>query len=123
MPRADDLVSRVRAALAGVPDVAEKRMFGGHAFMVRGKMCVTARAERIMVRVDPALHDSLVTRKGARTTVMGGREYRGYIQVEAEAVSTKRALQSWVDVALRHNEAIAADSKSGRTATDRSPPH
>lgn len=34
----DDLVSRVRASLARVPNVEEKRMFGGTAFMVNGKM-------------------------------------------------------------------------------------
>jgi hypothetical protein len=31
MPRDGDLVTRVRAALADVPDVTKKRMFGGHA--------------------------------------------------------------------------------------------
>ena len=32
------LAARVRAALALEPDVAERRMFGGLAFMVRGHM-------------------------------------------------------------------------------------
>lgn len=108
MSRTDDLVSRVRAALAHVPDVTERRMFGGNAFMVRGKMCVTARPERIMVRIDPGDHDSAVKRKGAQVMVMKGREYRGYIQVAADAVRTKRDLQSWIDLALRHNEEISA---------------
>jgi hypothetical protein len=48
------LVERVREAFSQVHAVKEKRMFGSIAFMVRGKMCVTARAERIMCRI--ALH-------------------------------------------------------------------
>src|SRR6266404_2251281 len=64
VPRDNDLLSRVRATLARVRDVEEKKMFGGTMFMVRGKMCVSARAERIMCRIDPALHDAAVKRKG-----------------------------------------------------------
>jgi hypothetical protein len=32
--------------------------FTGAVFMVNGKMCVTAGDDRIMCRIDPALHDA-----------------------------------------------------------------
>ncbi|MBS1686855.1 MAG: TfoX/Sxy family protein, partial [Bacteroidetes bacterium] len=35
-----DLADRVREALVDVPDVTEKEMFSGIAFMVDGKMCI-----------------------------------------------------------------------------------
>jgi hypothetical protein len=38
MPRDHALVDRVRAALGSTPHVEEKQMFGGTAFMVRGKI-------------------------------------------------------------------------------------
>lgn len=110
----DDLVNRVRAALARVRDVEEKKMFGGTAFLVRGKMCVSARAERIMCRIDPALHDAAVKRKGCRTVVMKGREYRGYVHVDAKALKTKADLKHWVDLALAHNRTITSTSKAVR---------
>ena len=47
-----ELLTRVRAALTPIPNVEEKRMFGSTAFMVHGKLCVSARAERIMCRID-----------------------------------------------------------------------
>lgn len=75
--RDEKLIGRVRSALENVRGVTEKKMFGSTAFMVRGKMCVAARAERIMCRIDPALHDVAVERKGCETVVMGGRSYRG----------------------------------------------
>jgi TfoX N-terminal domain len=67
MARDDNLASRVRATLSRVRGVEEKKMFGSLAFMVRGKMCVTARPERIMCRIDPELHDDAVKRKAWRT--------------------------------------------------------
>lgn len=110
----DDLVKRVRAALARVRGVEETKMFGGTAFMVRGKICVSARAERIMCRIDPALHDAAVKRKGCQTVVMKGREYRGYVHVDAEALKTKAAVKYWVELALAHNKAITSKIKADR---------
>ena len=104
MARHKELLDRVRAALAHVPHVKEKRMFGSTAFMVRGKMCIGARAERIMCRIDPALHDEALKRKGSRTVIMRGRAYRGYVYVDAEAVGTKRKLDYWVGLALDYNK-------------------
>lgn len=83
-------------------------MFGSDAFMVRGKLCVAVRADRIMCRIDPALHDAALEREGCETVVMGGRTYRGYVYVDAEAVRGEDALTYWIELALSHNEAIAA---------------
>jgi TfoX/Sxy family transcriptional regulator of competence genes len=116
MTRDDKLLSRVRAALAHVADVEEKRMFGSRAFMVRGKMCIGARAERIMCRIDPALHDAALEREGCRAVVMRGRTYRGYVYVDAESVRTENALQYWIDLALSYNEVIATTEKGSPQA-------
>jgi TfoX/Sxy family transcriptional regulator of competence genes len=99
----DDLASRVRSALAHVPDVQEKRMFGSTGFLVRGNLCVTARPERLMCRIDPALHAEAVTRPGSKTVEMKGRQYPGYVFVESSAVATKAALDFWIDLSLEYN--------------------
>ena len=90
-------------ALAHVPRVTERRMFGGITFMVNGKMCVSAGPQRLMCRIDPKDHDAALQRKGCRTVVMKGREYRGYVHVDAEAVSKKSDLRRWIDLALDFN--------------------
>ena len=86
-------------------------MFGGTAFLVRGKLCVSARKERIMCRIDPAVHDAALQRPGCRTMVMKGREYRGYVYVDAAAVRTHRDLTYWVRLALGYNEKAQASGK------------
>ena len=103
MPPTDPLVQRVKASLARAPRLEEKRMFGGVTFMVRGKMCVSVGKGRIMCRIDPDLHDAAVKRKGARTVVMKGRQYRGWVYVDAAAVKTKRDLGYWVRLSLDYN--------------------
>ena len=113
-PGDDTLVERVRAALIGAPRVEEKRMFGGTAFMVRGRMCVSARPQRIMCRIDPAVHDEVLTRRGCRTVVMKGREYRGYVWVDASAVRSAAALESWITLALDYNAATRRSTRQKR---------
>src|SRR5256885_17184128 len=84
------LANRVRAALGDTRPVQEKRMFGGLVFMVRGKMCVSVGKERIMCRIDPAIHDAALECKGCRTVIMGGRSYCGYVYIDAEVRSEER---------------------------------
>lgn len=102
MPYDEALAKRVKAALRR-RRVEAKRMFGGITFMVRKKMCVSVGRERIMCRIDPAPHDAALQRGGCRTVVMKGRRYRGYVYVDAEAVTTKADLDYWVGLALDYN--------------------
>jgi TfoX/Sxy family transcriptional regulator of competence genes len=100
---AEQLTDRVRTALASVPRVEEKKMFGGLAFMVEGKMCVTVNKGRLLVRVDPDLSDALAEKPGAEMMVMGKRRYRGYVRVDAEALRTNENLREWIDRAVDYN--------------------
>lgn len=109
------LAERIRAALGSISDVEEKKMFGGIAFMVNGKMCVTAGKNRIMCRIDPAIHQEALKKKGVKTVTMNGREYKGFVHVSEEAVRSKKDLYYWIDLALKHNVTLwAAKSKSAR---------
>jgi TfoX/Sxy family transcriptional regulator of competence genes len=112
MPRKLALTDRVKAALGRISDVEQKRMFGGITFMVRGKMCVSVHPERIMCRIDPTLHDVALQREGCRTVVMKGRPYRGYVNVDAEAVRSKRDLDYWIGLALDYNTAVAPTKRN-----------
>ncbi|MDO4769844.1 MAG: TfoX/Sxy family protein [Brachymonas sp.] len=94
-----------------VQDISEKKMFGGLAFMVRGKMCIaiSGRDEcEVMVRIGKAAHDAALLHPGVRTTVMKGREYRGYIDLDADALDQ---LEHWVALALQHNQELLKGSK------------
>jgi hypothetical protein len=49
----EGLAERISGVLDEREGVAEKRMFGGIAFMVRGHMCVGIVKDQLMVRVGP----------------------------------------------------------------------
>jgi TfoX/Sxy family transcriptional regulator of competence genes len=118
MPSLATLLDRVRATLADTPRVEEKRMFGGHAFMVNGKMCISVREDRLMFRIDPELHDRVLPREGCRTVVMNGRSYRGYVRVSADVVRATKELDYWAGLALAYNAtAKAAKKKTAKTKT------
>jgi TfoX/Sxy family transcriptional regulator of competence genes len=110
MPYDEVLARRVKEALGRIRPLVEKRMFGGVAFMLRGKLCVTVGKDRIMCRIDPAIHDVALQRKGSRTVVMKGRQFRGYVYVDAETVRTKSGLNYWVSMALDYNKKAKASS-------------
>jgi TfoX/Sxy family transcriptional regulator of competence genes len=98
-----ELTERLRAVLTGLPRVEEKRMFGGTAFMVNGKLCMTARPGRLMCRIDPEMHERVIRRPGTRTVRMKGREYKGYVYVDESEVRSARELRYWVGVCLDYN--------------------
>jgi TfoX/Sxy family transcriptional regulator of competence genes len=51
----EELADRIREQITGEPDVTERKMVGGLAFLVRGNMAVAASGQGgLLVRVDPA---------------------------------------------------------------------
>ena len=110
----EKLTNRIREALAHLPKVEEKRMFRGVTFMVNDKMCISAGDDKIMCRIDPAIHDEAVKRKGCETVKMKGRDYRGYVYVNEEGIKTKRDLDHWIGLALDFNK-LAKSSKKNKT--------
>jgi len=106
----EKLTARIREALAHLQKVEEKRMFRGVTFMVNNKMCITAGDNKIMCRIDPAIHEEVIKRKGCETVKMKGREYKGYVYVSEEGIKTKKDLAYWITLALDFNK-LAKSSK------------
>lgn len=93
----EDLANRIREILATTPNIDEKRMFGGLAFLVNGNMAVAASGKGgLMVRVPPGEATALLAREHVEPMVMAGRETRGWLRVGAEGVRTARQLRPWV---------------------------
>lgn len=93
----EDLADRIRQLVSGRSGLTEKKMFGGLAFLIGGNMAVAASGQGgIMVRVDPAQSDELVSSTLARIMEMQGREMQGWLRVDAEHVRTQPELAKWV---------------------------
>jgi TfoX/Sxy family transcriptional regulator of competence genes len=93
----EELAERIRELIGDQPDVTEKKMFGGLAFLIRGNMAVAASGQGgVLVRVDPETSDGLVAKTKARPMEMRGRAMQGWLRVDLGDVRTKRELASWV---------------------------
>jgi TfoX/Sxy family transcriptional regulator of competence genes len=93
----EQLARRIRSYLEGETGFSEKRMFGGLAFLINGHMAVSASSQGgLLLRVDPASTDGLVTDPHARRAVMRGRELDGWLRVDADAVTSDEDLARWV---------------------------
>lgn len=108
-----DLATRVRAYLADIPtiEIAEKKMFGGLAFMVNGKMCINVSDNRLMCRFDPELTEQLSEKAGFLPMTMNGKEYKGYCYVEPIGFKSKKDFKFWITLCLDFNDQAKSSKK------------
>jgi TfoX/Sxy family transcriptional regulator of competence genes len=93
----EKLAARIRELVVGESGLAEKKMFGGLAFLIGGNMAVAASGQGgLLIRVDPAQSDKLVATTNAYPMEMRGRSMQGWLRVDREDVRTKRQLAKWV---------------------------
>src|SRR4051794_26101882 len=99
----EDLANRIRELIAIEPGLTEKKMFGGLAFLIGGRMSVAAsRDGGILVSVGADDTDALLKKPHARPMVMRGREMQGWLRVDPEGLRTKRQLEPWVRRGVAH---------------------
>ena len=91
---------RVRGALVDTPDVVEKRMFGGIAFMVRGNMCCGVIGDRLMLRVGPDGYGAALSRPHAKPMDFTGRPMKGMVYVEPAGFASAVGLTGWIALAV-----------------------
>lgn len=98
-----DLADRIREVVGAEDGVTERRMFGGHAFLVGGHLAVSASGRGgLLVRVEPAETERLVQRTHVTRFEMRGRELDGWLHVATAGLRTKRELSAWVTRGLAY---------------------
>jgi TfoX/Sxy family transcriptional regulator of competence genes len=113
----ESLAERVRVVLQHRDDVTERRMFGGLAFLIRGKMCCGVQDRDLMVRVAGDEFDAAMQEPHVRPMDFTGRPLRGFAYVSADGVRTAAALARWLTRAIRVAEAQAQAPARRRSAS------
>jgi hypothetical protein len=91
------LANRIREIIGAEPDLVEKKMFGGLAFLIGGHMSVSVSGRGgLMLRCDPAEGEELRNKPHAGPFEMRGRVMDGWLRIEPDGVRTKRQLERWV---------------------------
>lgn len=99
----EELADRIRDVVDGEPGLSEKKMFGGLAFLIGGHMAASASSKGgMLLRVDPAQTESLLSEPHVGRFEMGGRQMDGWLRVDLEEVATDEALERWVGLGVAY---------------------
>jgi TfoX/Sxy family transcriptional regulator of competence genes len=90
------LADRVRDVLAARPELSERRMFGGIAFMLAGNMCCGVIDENLLVRLGDDAPAAL-SEPHTRPMDFTGKPMRTTIYVEPEGTAADADLAKWVE--------------------------
>ena len=96
MTYALDLARRMRDHLAGLPDLQEKKMFGGVAFLIGGNLACGVHGDSMIVRVGASNYEAALQRPFTRVFDMTGRPMAGWIMVDPPGCEQDRDLQEWI---------------------------
>lgn len=88
----EGLAQRLREHFADRRGLAEKKMFGGLAFMFRGHMLIGISGEVLMARVGPEQYDSALNHPHARAMDFTGKPMKGFVYVDPPV---SRPMRSW----------------------------
>jgi len=104
----EELANRVREVVQDEPALTEKEMFGGLAFLINGNLAVSASSKGgLLLRVDPATTDSLVSEPDVRRFEMRGREMDGWLRVDTTVVDSDKELRRWVRIGVAYARSLA----------------
>ena len=117
----EKLAERIRAAVGPRPEIAEKKMFGGIAFLLDGKMFIGVAEDKLMVRVGPEAHAKALAEPHALPMDFTGRPMKGYVFVAAAGVRTVAAVKKWTERALAFVATVEAKPKKRPVQKKRKP--
>jgi TfoX/Sxy family transcriptional regulator of competence genes len=108
MPYSEALAERVRHLLTGRKGIAERKMFGGVGFLLRGHMLVGVWQHSLLARVGPDDYQNALAQPHVREFDITGRAMRGWVLVDPDGVDEDRQLSDWIDRATAFVQTLPA---------------
>jgi len=106
MPFDDHLAERLRDLFGINPEISERKMFGGLAFMHRGHMCCGIIDRELMVRVGKDAYEPTLGEAHTRPMDFTGRPLTGMVMVDPAGLTEPAALRSWVERGLAYTGSL-----------------
>ena len=107
----EQLANRIRQIVGSRKEITERKMFGGLAFLFRGRMCCGIVGSDLMVRVADDEFEVVMRSPHARPMDFTGKPLRGFVYVSPPGFRTGSALRTW----LSRGERVAEQKASGPT--------
>ena len=93
----EGLAERLRDVLSEHPNLTEKKMFGGLAFMLNGHMFCGIVGDELMVRVGPQEYEDALSQSHARHMDFTGKPMKGYVYIEPDGFESDEDLIMWAN--------------------------
>ena len=108
----EQLANRIRRTLSTRQGVTERKMFGGLAFLFRGRMCCGIVGNDLMMRIPDDEFDAVLRGRHVRSMDFTGKPLRGFVYVSPPGFRTSTTLRAW----LAYGERAALAKAAGPTA-------
>ena len=103
MPYNEQLAHRIRKAIALYPDeFTEKKMFGGLAFLYKGKMTVGIVKNELAVRVISTKTEKLLALPHVRPMDFTKKPMKEFIYINIDSFKSEEELLLYIDLGLEH---------------------
>lgn len=101
------LEKRISAALNAFPQeitkrISKKKMFGGLAYLLDGKMTVGVVKNDLMVRVISEKMEGLLAKEHVRPMDFTNRPMKEFVYVSSLGIKTEEALQQFIELGIEH---------------------
>ena len=87
----EQLANRIRQAFGTRNDITERKMFGGLAFLYRGRMCCGIVGRDLMVRIADDEFDAVMRGRHVRPMGFTGKPLRGFVYVRPASAQAPRS--------------------------------
>jgi hypothetical protein len=102
------LADRVRHALRDARGIAEKKLFGGVGFLLRGNLLVAVWQTSLIARLGPEQAATALAESNVREFDVTGRPMRGWVMIDADGLDNDAALDAWIARARAFVETLPA---------------
>ena len=91
------LAEKLRGVLRSKPDITERKMFGGLAFLSRGYMFIGISGSALMARIGPEHYEEALARSYVRVMDFTGKPMKGYVFVDPPGLERDRDVSDWAE--------------------------
>ena len=106
MARDEDLASRITQVVSGWPGYAEKRVFGGVCYLLRGNMVCGEHKGSLILRLGPEGAEAASGEPHTRVFDMTGRPMKGWLCVDPGGIAADDDLERWISRAQAFVETL-----------------
>lgn len=106
----ENLALRIRKRLIEQAGYAEKKMFGGIAYLLHGNMACGILREQLIVRVGPRRYGEALARPDTRPFDVTGRPMTGWVQVAPAGWEAPGQLSAWLELGVAYAHSLPPKS-------------